>query len=115
MSGTKNAVITHTMLGYEDHGILTAYLYLDYGGSCQGFGGYALDRYVEGSRQSGRSERIGTAYGCEFIIRILSVLGVDKWEKIPGTHCRVKASHEKAEAIGHILKDKWFDPQELKP
>lgn len=38
-----NAKIKSTMLGYEDHGILTCYLILDQAGSGQGFGGYRLD------------------------------------------------------------------------
>ena len=32
------AKIESTHLGYEDHGILTAHLYVDYGGSHQGIG-----------------------------------------------------------------------------
>ena len=36
----RNAVIQSTMLGYEDHGILTCFLHLDYSGAGQGFGGY---------------------------------------------------------------------------
>ena len=42
MEEIKNAIITGTYLGIEDHGILTFWLYLDYGGSGQGFGGYQL-------------------------------------------------------------------------
>lgn len=76
MVETKNAKITGTMLGIEDHGILTAMLYLDYGGTAQGFGGYQLDRYVEGQRR-----RVGTAAGSQFILGVLNALGVDRREK----------------------------------
>ena len=37
-SSQANAKITSTHLGQEDHGIFTAWLQLDYGGSGQGFG-----------------------------------------------------------------------------
>jgi len=107
----KNAVVTSTYLGIEDHGIMTCYLYLDYGGSGQGFGGYGFDSPV---KESGKFKgRVGTAFGCEFIRRVLTVLGVDKWENLPGTHLRVKAEQIKIHEIGHILKDNWFSPEAL--
>lgn len=77
---THIAKITSTSLGYEDHGILTVWLTLDFGGgSMQGAGGYALDVWSEDDRR-----RIGTAYGCEFIARVIKACGVDSWEKIKG-------------------------------
>jgi hypothetical protein len=99
----KNAVIEGTMLGYEDHGILTCMLHLNYGGSGQGFGGYALDSY-DGN------DRIGTAYGMEFVRRILKTVGVEKWEDLKRKHVRVKAEWGKVHSIGHIIEDIWFTP-----
>ena len=106
-----NARITSTQLGREDHGIFTAWLMLDYGGSGQGFGGYALDGKPP-ERRAG-SERPGTAFGCEFIIRLLRTLDVERWEKLPGTVCRVECSDGRVKRIGHFLKDQWFDPEAL--
>jgi hypothetical protein len=103
---TKNALIESTYLGCEDHGIFTCNLILDYGGGGQRFGGYSMDKH-NGERNA-NSRRIGTAYGCEFIKRILDTLGVESWERLPNTHIRVKAT---VHAIGHILKDKWFSPE----
>ena len=102
----RNAVIENTMLGYEDHGILTCFLYLNYGGAGQGFGGYGLDSYDNETEKG-----IGTAYGLAFIIGILNVLEVDKWESLKGIHCRADTKRNKVHGIGHILKDQWFYPQ----
>lgn len=77
------AKITGTMLGYEDHGILTCMLTVEYGGgSGQGIGGYCLDTPV---KDDGRFVcRVGTAYGMEFVARVLRACGVDKWEDVKG-------------------------------
>ena len=117
----KNAKITSTMLGVEDHGILTCWLYLEYGESgcqgCQGFGGYSLD--TPDKTHVFWLRRVGCAWGMEFINRILAVVGVEKWEQLPGKHIRVRAEHSKVHAIGNIIKDNWFCPEtdlnEFKP
>ena len=73
------AKITKTALGYEDHGIFTAWLSLDYGGGGQGAGGYALDEYDEPKKR-----RVGHKCGMDFIIGVLAACGVDSWEKVAG-------------------------------
>jgi hypothetical protein len=93
----KNAKIESTMLGFEDHGIFTCFLQLDYGGGGQGFGGYTL----------------GGKYGSDFIKAILETVGVNEWEKLPGKHIRVKAERTKIHEIGNIIIDKWFNPSEI--
>ena len=102
----KNAKIDSTMLGREDHGIMTCMLFVNYGGACQGFGGYTLDGY-----DKGLEKRVGSAYGMEFIIRVLETVGVTRWEELPGKHLRVKADHGKIHSIGNIIEDKWFAPE----
>ncbi len=104
----KNALITDTMLGVDkDHGIFTCWLYLDYGGSGQGFGGYALDVYDPTSQK-----RVSCALGMDFLSHVLEIVGVSKWEDLKGKHLRVKASRSKY-GIGHILNEKWFYPKDL--
>jgi hypothetical protein len=103
----RNAVIKSTMLGLEDHGIMSCMLHLDYGGTCQGFGGYALDEWNEPLKA-----RIGTGYGLEFIKRILATVGVESWEKLSGSHVRVESNWGKVFRIGHFLEDRWFNPDE---
>ena len=95
MSEIKNAKIIHTHLGYEDHGIPTCQIVLDYGGTQQGFGGYDLRRY-----------------GFEMVQKILDTVGVDRWEKLVGQHCRAQSTHTKIEAIGHLLEDRWYNPED---
>ena len=103
----KNAKITSVSLGYEDHGILTCYLRLEYDGEGQSFGGFALDTYDEKSKR-----RVGHKVCGDFIINILNVVGVRNWEELEGQCIRVRADHNKVHAIGNILKDEWFAPAE---
>lgn len=108
---TKNAKIRSTMLGVEDHGIMTCSISLDYGGMVQGFGGYGFDEpHKTEAEPFGRR---GTAYGCEFIRRVLVVVGVDCWEDLKGKHVRAVIDGGLVRKIGHIIEDKWFDPEEL--
>ena len=73
------AKVDSTFLGWEDHGIFTSMIHLDYGNGAQGAGGYSLDQYNETIKR-----RIGTAYGMEFIIRTMKAFGVREWDKIQG-------------------------------
>ena len=106
----RNAVIEGTMLGLEDHGIMSFYLYVDYGGSRQGAGGYALDSPVKDS-EGHFLRREGTALGMALIVRILEVVGVDKWEDLKGKSIRVRADDSKVYEVGHLLKDNWLNFQ----
>jgi hypothetical protein len=106
----RNAKITGTMLGTEDHGILSCFVYLEWKGAGQGFGGYCLDTPIKDGKGKFKC-RQGTAYGMEFISRILRTVGVDKWEDLKGKHCRIRSNYSKIKAIGHIIDDVWFEPE----
>lgn len=96
-----NARIKSTMLGYEDHGILTCFLMLEQKGSVQGFGGYSL----------GHIKMKGTM-GTFWLERILKTVGVQKWEDLPGMHVRVDGEDFGIiSGIGHITEDDWFYPK----
>jgi hypothetical protein len=71
--------IKKTTLGVEDHGVFTAHLHCEGNGSGVGLGGYSLDSWSEEDKR-----RIGTAYGLDHIKAILSTVGVDRWEALPG-------------------------------
>jgi len=68
-------------LGIEDHGILTMWLDLDFGGTGQGFCGPALDVW---SKEKDR--RVGHACGSDFILEMLRLFGVDDIQDIKGRY-----------------------------
>lgn len=104
----KNATITSTMLGWEDHGIFTFVLHLDYGGSGQGAGYRSLDTF-----DKARDKRVGTAFGLSLMMRLLKVVGVRKWEDLKGKHIRVKSGHANVSAVGNFLREDWLDFEEF--
>jgi len=105
----KNAVITHATIDIGDRGFLTVFLQLDYGGLCQGFGGYVL--YLPKSfahhEDSNRYNFAG-----HFLTRVMEIAGVGQWTELKGKTIRAKTSWTKVHAIGHIVKDDWFNPSE---
>lgn len=103
----KNAKIVSTMLGREDHGILTALITLDFSSFKQAFGGYALDTH-DGKK------RVGHEACGQFVMGVLEVVGVESWEDLKGKYVRVDMEtgwNGKILRIGHITEDKWFDPK----
>lgn len=76
------ARIESTYLGYEDHGILTAYLHVTYGGAEQGIGGYDLRPH-------------NGAASARWIGWTLKACGVDSWERLKGRTIFVLTSDRK--------------------
>lgn len=106
MSGREktNAKIKFTMLGYEDHGMLTYYLDLEWGSFGQGFGTYRLDSYDS-------VPHVACGY---HIAGVLNAVGVKKWEDLKGQYVRIDHDYDKIYGIGHIVDDKWFYPNHEK-
>lgn len=76
------AKITETHLGWQDHGILTAMIHLSYGGgSMQWTPGHFCDETLG---HDADFKRRGTAYGMEFIARLMRACGVNQWENLKG-------------------------------
>lgn len=89
-----NSIIEYTVLG-GDYGYMSYVLGLKTPTGCQGFGTYDL-RF----------------FGIETIERILNVVGVDNWEDLVGKHVRFERDHAGISKIGHILEDRWYDPEQ---
>lgn len=94
----KNAVIESATITNDDHGLLSAWLTLNYGESGQGFGGFSL-----------------LSPAGHFIWRRMEVAEVTEWSQLKGRTIRVRTDSDSTWggniiAIGHIVKDDWFDP-----
>jgi len=102
----RNAVIESALITSDDHGLLSAWLMLDYGGCVQGFGGFAL--YLP----NGFAHHELKSVAGHFIWRVMEVAGVTEWSKLKGRTIRVRGDHSGIDAIGHIVKNDWFCPSE---
>lgn len=106
MSEIVNAKIVSTMLGREDHGIMTFMLGTEReGGIHQGYGGYTL----AGNGMEGN-------YAGDLIAELLDTVGVCEWEQLKGKHVRLEIPDEyngTIIAIGNILKNKWLNIKEF--
>lgn len=107
----KNAKITSTMLGREDHGILTFMVYITFdSGVVCGVGGYHLDEYNAKTKT-----RVFSVKSMEIISKILEVVGVDAWEDLLGQYIRVEDDGWGSfiTKIGNLIDDKWIDFSEF--
>ena len=74
------AKISKASLDIQERGILNFWIFVDYeDGGSQGIGGIALDEWDED-----KESRVGTAYGCEVIRRLLLTLGVNDFSEMRG-------------------------------
>lgn len=71
------ARIEATELGENDHGMFDACLRLRMPNSGIVFGGYRLDHPTDNGPE-------GTAWGLQYIMEVLKVAQVDRWEKLIG-------------------------------
>ena len=97
----KNAIIESAKISTEDYGCLSAWVFLDYSGAGQGFGGFNL-------------HSVGTMkpepnYAGVFIAQTMKIAGVETWENLKGKSIRVRVQDGSIKQIGHIIKDDWFD------
>lgn len=107
----KNAQIKSTMLGREDHGIMTFMIFVEWGGGIGcGIGGYALDEYNKETKT-----RVFCAESMEAVSKILETVGVETWEQLPGKYIRIKEKGwgETIDEIGNLMEDKWFNLREF--
>lgn len=105
----ENAKITKASITMADHGCLTFWVYLEgYGWGC-GFGGYCIGKGFLG----GNDDEFTAEYGDGLVamMRVMNVVGVEKWEDLPGKYirCKVGRGSEGVKEIGNIIKNKWFN------
>jgi hypothetical protein len=106
MTEVRNAIIESARITNDDHGLLSAWVYLDYGGSGhQGFGGYVLYLPEDYTHRTNQRNFAGV-----FLWRVMQIAGVSEWADLAGKTVRAKTDHTHVHAIGHIVKDDWFDP-----
>lgn len=102
----ENAKITSANLSMADHGVITLSLILEGAGWGCVYGGYVL-----GKGYLGADEFEGSAKGMESIMRIMDVVGVEKFNDLKGKIIRVaiKGWGDSVKIIGNVISDKWFD------
>ena len=102
----ENAKISDITLSMADHGCLTFVLYLKGSGWVQGYGKFAIGHGCLNADQWD-----GNGSGLVAMMKVMDVVGVERWEDLKSQYCRIKTSKtgNKIYAIGNILKDEWFD------
>ena len=106
----RNARIKHATLSMADHGCLTYGLALDGGGVGVVYGGICL-----GHGYLGAKEFKGHSKSIEAMMRIMDVVGVERWEDLTGKYVRFvdPGWGGTVDTIGNIIEDKWFNQREF--
>lgn len=109
----ENAKITNVSLSMADHGCLTFYITVEGSGWGCGVGGYCIAHGALGWKKEDFKAKTGA--GLVAIMRIMDVIGVEKWENLKGKYCRVKTTGwgGTINEIGNITEDKWFNLKEF--
>ena len=106
----ENARITSVSLSMADHGCLTFGIIVEGGGWGCNIGGWAI-----GHGYSGADYFDATGSGLVAMMKIMDVVGVEKWEDLKGKYIRVDSDGwgSTIHKIGNILKEDWFDIREF--
>lgn len=107
---TWNAQIKKASLTMANHGCLTMYLTLEGDGRGVQFGGHNLGRGYKGAKTF-----TGSAKGTEYIMRIMDVVCVSRFEDLEGKYVRVVEvdNDSVVKEIGNIISDKWFNVEDF--
>ena len=106
----ENALIEKVDLSMADHGCITLAMTLQGGGWGVVYGGYCLGKGYLGADDDFFS---GSAAGMEYLMRIMDIVGVERFQDLKGKYVRVatKGWGSSVKIIGNILKDQWFDAE----
>lgn len=104
----ENMKITSVDLSMQDHGCIT--LMMDIRGSSVGtiYGGICLGHGYLGAKEFSGSEK-----AMPYIMRIMDVVGVERFNDLKGKYIRIatKTISSPVKIIGNIVEDKWFDSE----
>lgn len=103
----KNALITYADLSMADHGCFILRIGIQFDQCVHTeIGGYAL-----GHGYVGADHFEGSPKGIEEIMRIMDVVGVDRFSELKGKYIRIvdEGWNKPIKKFGNILEDKWFD------
>lgn len=82
----ENALIRYVSISMADHGVLTFNLGLDLGAGFCCFGGYVIGHGYLNTKEFDATDK-----GLTAMMKIMDVVGVEKWEDLEGKYCRVKS------------------------
>lgn len=104
----QNARITSVDLSMADHGCMTLAMGIKGSGWGCVYGGRVLGKGYLGCDEEFFE---GSAAGMESIIRIMDVVGCERFNDMKDKYIRVavKGWGDRVEIIGNIMNNKWFD------
>ena len=102
----ENAKITKVDLSMADHGVFCLEMSIDSGGWGCVFGGHVIGKGYLGAKKFE-----GFPSGIEYIMEIMNVVGVERFNDMKGKYIRVATEGwgSTVKIIGNIIEDKWFD------
>ena len=105
MSGRRiqNARISSASLRVDRGFAITIWIFVQIEGGGQGFGGYLLSHM----------DRDPSPHLAAWITGLFKLFEVETLEALKGEPCRVDADFGRIYRIGHLLRDDWFDPEEI--
>ena len=107
----ENVKITNTSITMEDYGVLTFNITVEGDGFIVNLGGYSIGSGYLGAKEF--SAKNGG--GLVAMMKIMNVIGVEKWEDLKGKYCRIRSGRwgSKVYIIGNIIENKWFNMKEF--
>ena len=102
----ENVQISRVDLSMADYGVLTLEMPITGNGWGCVYGGRVI-----GQGYLGAKEFKGTPMGIEYIMRIMDIVGVEKFNEMRGKYIRVARTRwgDPIRIIGNLIKDRWFD------
>lgn len=102
-----NVKIKNVTLTMSDYGCLTFYISVCGNGLSVNIGGYSIANGYLGANEF----RAENGNGLVAMMKIMDVVGVERWEDLQGKYCRIKSYGlgSTVKTIGNIIEDKWFD------